>query len=385
MTTRGAAAASSMLLGFVLVLPPAGGGEVLYNGVELSDPWPPKRTLEELRSGKPMEVPYLKNRPRVIRIDVGRQLFVDNFLIESTTLERAFHKPVPYEGNPVLRPSKRWEVAFKPHSAMCFSDGVFFDPQDDLFKLWYRYSARGGTAIAVSSDALHWEKPAIEDGPQPGTNIVLVGGNRDSATVWLDHDASDPQQGFKLFQFHRDAWRASVHTSPDGMHWSGPTWSGPCGDRSTIFYNPFRKVWVFSIRSGLYAGPWSYKTRPYRIIGRSRLYWESEDFLAGCRWEGGRNVHGQQWAEGQPQYWLACDALDDPPQGKAELPAELDNIIVRRDLNRVADIDAAFQPDRYQFAYVTVRVHVNNRAAGGPDLIDPADIGGLEELPHHRR
>jgi hypothetical protein len=32
-----------------------------------------------------------------------------------------------------------------------------------------------------------------------------------------------------------------------------------------------------------------------------------------------------QWDEGQPQYWLACDALDDPPQGSAELPAELYN------------------------------------------------------------
>jgi hypothetical protein len=43
-----------------------------------------------------------------------------------------------------------------------------------------------------------------------------MGGNRDSATVWLDHDAVDPQASFKLFQFHRDAWQASVHTSPDG-------------------------------------------------------------------------------------------------------------------------------------------------------------------------
>ncbi|MFV1994403.1 MAG: hypothetical protein ACC661_03110 [Verrucomicrobiales bacterium] len=71
-------------------------GEVLYNGIELPDEWPPSRTLEELRSGKPMEVPYLENPPPVISIDVGRQLFVDDFLIESTTLKRVFHKPSAY-------------------------------------------------------------------------------------------------------------------------------------------------------------------------------------------------------------------------------------------------------------------------------------------------
>jgi hypothetical protein len=152
-----------------------------------------------------------------------------------------------------------------------------------------------------------------------------MGGNRDSATVWLDHDAADPKERFKLFQFHRDSWQASVHTSPDGIHWSEPTWCGTSGDRSTIFYNPFRKVWVFSIRAGLYRGPWDYKNRPYRIIGRSRLYWESKDFVAGSQWKKERHIHGAQWAEGQPQHWLACDALDDPPQGSAELPAELYN------------------------------------------------------------
>jgi hypothetical protein len=304
---------------------PARAGEVLYNGIELPDDWPPARTLEELRSGTPMEVPYLKSPPAPIPIDVGRQLFVDDFLVESTTLRRVFHKPVQHEANPILRPNKRWEVAFDPHSAMGFSDGVFFDPQDGLFKLWYRYSARGGTAIAFSKDGIHWDKPRLDDGPQPGTNIVLLGGNRDSAAVWLDHDAVDPQARFKLFQFHRDAWQASVHTSPDGIHWSQPTWCGRSGDRSTIFYNPFRKVWVFSIRAGLYRGPWDYKTPPYRIIGRSRLYWESKDFVAGSQWESGRHIHGEQWAQGQPQYWLACDAADDPPQGSAELPAELYN------------------------------------------------------------
>lgn len=317
----------ALLFVLPLLLSPGavGAGEVLYNGIELPDQWPPGRSLEELRAGTPMRVPYLEQPPDVIPIDVGRQLFVDDFLVDQSTLERRFHKPTMYEGNPVMRPNKRWEVAHKPHSAMCFSDGVFYDPADGLFKMWYRYSARGGTAMATSKDGIHWDKPPFDDSPQPRTNIVLMGGNRDSATVWLDHDASDPNARFKLFQFHRDSWQASVHTSPDGIRWTEPLWTGPSGDRSTIFYNPFRKVWVYSIRAGLYRSPWDYHNRPYRIIGRSRLYWESEDFLTGSQWKGDRHIYGAQWPEGQPQPWLACDLQDNPPQGKAELPAELYN------------------------------------------------------------
>ena len=39
-----------------------------------------------------MEVPYLKQPPKTIPIDVGRQLFVDDFLIESTDMKRVFHQ-----------------------------------------------------------------------------------------------------------------------------------------------------------------------------------------------------------------------------------------------------------------------------------------------------
>ena len=71
-----------------------GAGELLYNGIQLPDEWPPGRSLEELRAGTPMRIPYLEEPPEVIPIDVGRQLFVDDFLIEESTLERRFHRPV---------------------------------------------------------------------------------------------------------------------------------------------------------------------------------------------------------------------------------------------------------------------------------------------------
>ena len=66
------------------------GGEVLYNGIVLPTPWPPRRrSITTI----PERAPYLASPPDVIKIDIGRQLFVDDFLIERTTLQRVFHQP----------------------------------------------------------------------------------------------------------------------------------------------------------------------------------------------------------------------------------------------------------------------------------------------------
>lgn len=77
-------------------------------------------------------------------------------------------------------------------------------------------------------------------------------------------------------------------TSSDGINWTNHFWSGPMGDRSSHFFNPFRNRWVFSLRTWV-TGP-----------QRSRRYWESEDFM---------DAH---WRQGQPPFWVRADR-DDPP------------------------------------------------------------------------
>src|SRR5438477_267864 len=81
--------------------------------------------------------PYLMRPPAIIPIDTGRQLFVDDFLIDRTNLRRTFHQPKYHADNPVLKPDRPWEqrdesartsgLSLNP-AAMVFSDGVFFDP-----------------------------------------------------------------------------------------------------------------------------------------------------------------------------------------------------------------------------------------------------------------
>ena len=87
---------------FALPVPTLGRqSETLYNGITLGRPWPPEwRYAEE----HPTVPPYLADRPSVVPIDLGRQLFVDDFLIEQTTMSRAFHKPAYHPANPILKP-----------------------------------------------------------------------------------------------------------------------------------------------------------------------------------------------------------------------------------------------------------------------------------------
>jgi hypothetical protein len=100
-----------------------------------------------------------------------------------------------------------------------------------------------------------------------------------------------------------------IHFSPDGIRWKFAGDSDECGDRSTVFYNPFRTgwrgalgangvarpqgVWVFSLRTGT------------KEAGRCRAYYEHADVLQGLRWG---DISGKEkWT-----LWVGADKLDPP-------------------------------------------------------------------------
>lgn len=258
-------------------------GERLYNGIVLPEEWPPK--VMDRYGSEALPVPYLDCPPETIDIRVGRQLFVDDFLIESTDMGRTYHKAEKYEGNPVMTPETALEKGLNGHAAMAapFSDGVWYDGEAGLFKMWYHAGWFDGTALATSKDGIHWERPTLDI--VKGTNRVLPirsGLERDGSAVIYDPYTEDDSARYKMLLYSRPIG-GELYTSPDGIHWSEPTTIADIGDRSTIYYNPFRECWVYSIRSGWYA--------------RSRDYAESEDFLAGASLE--NRVH-----------WLRADRYD---------------------------------------------------------------------------
>ena len=254
----GATAAPMTMPATAVPAMPAG---IQYNGIILPQPWPPRRADIDKHPTTP---PYLLAPPRPIPIDVGRQLFVDDFLVESSTLQRVHHQASYHPATPVLRPEQPWECTGKGPMAMVFSDGVWFDPGDRLFKMWY-YAGHGGgaTCYATSRDGIRWEKPMLD--VVPGSNIVHLG-SRDSGTVWLDHTPRDPRERFKMALYAEG--RLLLFRSPDGSHWTAAATGGQTGDRSTFFYNPFRQRWVYSLRG---ESPWA---------GRLRRYWETRDFFS---------------------------------------------------------------------------------------------------------
>lgn len=405
--------------------------ERLYNGIVLPETWPPK-TGQLTR--EPMPVPYLEIPPAVIPIDVGRQLFVDNFLVESTTLSRTFQQAEYCEENPVIRAETPGDYRAP------FSGGVCYDAKDKLFKIWYA-GGEGTLLYATSQDGIHWQMPALqeisttselprsiacvlvhpdEDAPfesvaaafaaggncsrtrvaeesnsvclrlprevsagervsmtafddegeeidlselehveigfgdagfvidDDGTldtsdgkavfemtdamlksdyfdffavnptagavhaNLVLHPETMNSSTVWLDHQATSPQERFKYFasedihEIDDDiGWFFTYRSSADGIEWSEPKVQARIwGDRSTAFYNPFRDVWVLSQRT---------EDREER---RARSYTEGrtvEQLFAkagfnGPRIDGDKIVRGE--VSGDSVNWTGAEDLD---------------------------------------------------------------------------
>ncbi len=275
----------------------ANDGETLYNGIRLPRVWPPRYI--DPGAFEPMETPYLDAPPAVIPIDTGRQFFVDDFLIAQTDLARTFHTATKYEGNPVFKPTTPEEFAASSRGeqgqkAVCYlgHGGVFFDPAEGLVKMWYTAGWRGPLALATSKDAFHWERPLAG----LTNNVVLpaasAGGDN---CVWFDTLTANPAEHVK-FLADRGSLGHTVRVSPDGRTWSRDVPVGHAGDYCSFFFNPFRNVWVYSVKRG-------------SSHGRCRDYAESPLFLT----EGAFN---------NSVYWCNADRLDDQ-DAEANCPPQL--------------------------------------------------------------
>lgn len=265
-------------------------GEKLYNNIVL-----PENFTESESDAS--HVPYLENPPEVIDVTVGRQLFVDDFLIESSTLEPEYHTAKKYAGNPVLSPETPWERTECP--AACPKDGgVFYDEKEGIYKMWYEGGWLGNMCYATSADGIHWDRPALD--VEPGTNMIFPRTDlsaaekkepylrADSTSFWIDDEDPDPSRRYKMYLRNPGgSMRGYIAVSSDGVHWRDFEKTMEVEDRSTLFYNPFRKKWVYSIRR-------------FRGV-RMRDYYECDDIYEAA--------HLSEYPGTQ---WMRTDAYDRP-------------------------------------------------------------------------
>lgn len=292
----------------------------LYNSLKLPDTWPPE--YKETTLDQPLEAPYINNRPEIINIDVGRQLFVDDFLIEESNLVREFHQPKLGDA-PIFEPATPLEMNEGNCTCACpFNDGIFYDDEDKKFKMWYHAGWFDAVGYAESEDGVHWKR-LTELLPERTSERVIpreFGTLRDGSAVWLDYEAKHPDEKYKMLIFYRKydfdvryypdkpkhshdipgsippLERAVLYKSANGIDWQEVGDVGPCGDNTTFFYNPFTKKWVFSLRT--------FSSLDSRI--RTRGYFETDDFFGGTNWQ----------AE-DIKFWSRTDIYDmpDPDMG----------------------------------------------------------------------
>ena len=179
-------------------------------------------------------------------------------------------------------------------AAMVFSDGVFYDPKDRLFKMWYMAGYGGVTCLATSPDGIAWTRPSLD--VVPGTNIVSKA-LRDSSTVWLDLRERDPKRRYKMSLFNDLG--LELYTSPDGVHWTR--------DRTHRLHRRSHDVLLQSVPQA--SGCFSLRANQYvgSVSGRYRKYWESPEFAAAPKWNGRA-----------PVAWVKADSRDFARPGIAD-------------------------------------------------------------------
>jgi hypothetical protein len=178
-----------------------------------------------------------------ISIRSTKQLFLDDLIVERMdNCQMQFHRPVRYQGNPLLEADKRWEQ--NGNGVQLFGGTVIYDEEEKDFKMWYRthvvettpkgnqigVTPEGGyrACYATSRDGLHWEKPnlgLVSYGDSTDNNMLPpgVGGSKHIRRPNLikDYQERDPEKRYKMVYMDEMEGRFGLAKgySRDGIHW----------------------------------------------------------------------------------------------------------------------------------------------------------------------
>jgi hypothetical protein len=388
--------ALAAMLSFV---PAARAGETLYNGIVLPDSWPPVDSQTGATSAigtcSPLRVPsWMQTAPAVIPINVGRQFFIPistagnpdgnnrEFLVESmSNVTRTWHYGTYYSGNPLMT------------AVLPFSDGVWWDPAIQKYVLFVHDGTYSTESVGkwTSTDALHWTRASyVTVGGAPLASVQGIV-DCDSDAFWLDQEETNPARRWKGFLMWKGQSMTPDIISPDGNSFTISLNLGNWGqqDRSTIFLNPFRQKFVYSIRGGITG------CDRMRIYGETtRELWGTssqpplQDLLTGHNWEGADNLDPQWPGYNKPcqLYNLDCTPYESMMIGMFSIWAEPSGQADAR-WDKVNQVYLGFSYDGWYFHRPTPRTPlcpVTNTSGiwnycnvqsvvGSPLIVGPAD------------
>ena len=232
----------------------------------------------------------------VICIDTGRQLFVDDYLIASTKgVVRHWNKPIKEE-NPVVWPGGGAGRGVRDGGAdanlTCATDGgLWWDPTIGKYRLWYQADWLGDICYAESADGVHWSYPNL--GIVKGTNRIFA--ERAPLDSWSVHPDCAAEKPYAHWCLHISAPGGTtddvLYESKDGISFAKIGIAGQSGDRTSVYYDPFRAEWVFALRNYL------------KGVGRAVSRAVSPTF-AGAKWAWPKDAENWLVATNRPNWQL---------------------------------------------------------------------------------
>ena len=161
----------------------------------------------------------------VIDIGSNAQLFVDDFIIAETDLERVLHNAEKTEPVLTADADSEWKI-----NGQYLYGTVLYDDKDGLYKMWYQsYNASyagGGDAASVmacyaeSSDGVNWEMPNLGIVNYNGNTNNNMLGNYHLQSVFIEEDAP-AERRYKMFCYaHAYGKVYTSFYSADGIHWT---------------------------------------------------------------------------------------------------------------------------------------------------------------------
>ncbi len=304
------------------------GAGLLYNGIKETTP-----TANSMTSDAVVTPSYLIDqsaggtRPDVIDITVGRQLFVDDFLIaQSSGISTVYHQAQKYEVDG--KTASIFTPTTQEWAAGTSAGGVWYDMEAKKYKMWYDIGFNPGLGYAESDDGINWTRVNVD-----GTDSNVVFGTMSPSdnnpkngvcSVFIDYETENVSERYKMFvhsmtdisygqtegintgadrlpgDVDRHSYLSSLFVSADGLHWvqKGSNSLGGSGDMTTAHYNAFKQTWVNSLR-GYIPGVKNDSDTTNDNNARARWFYEADNFEDLVKWRTNDAI-----------FWMKTDALD---------------------------------------------------------------------------